>query len=221
MKKFRDYVSDIRYISRTQDNTLIFAQLYTMKKLLSFVSIILTLTLILSCQNSATDQQQISLEEITIDEIQKAYEEGRFSAKELVQAYLARIEKIDRNGPELNAIIQINPDAMNIAEQLDKERAEGRIRGPMHGIPVVLKDNIDTHDKMPCTAGAIPMKNSMPLQDAFIAKKLRKSGAIILAKANLSEWANFHSSYSSSGWSGLGGQTKNPYELSRNPCGSS
>ncbi|MEE9372974.1 MAG: amidase [Saprospiraceae bacterium] len=183
-----------------------------------FISIIL----IYSCSQPQNSMMTtIELEELTIDEIQKAYESGTYNATQLIQAYLNRIEDLDVNGPALNSIIMINPDALTIAAELDKERADGKVRGPMHGIPVILKDNIDTHDKMPCTAGARPMANAMPLQDAHIVKQLRAAGAIILAKANLSEWANFHSSYSSSGWSAIGGQTKNPYVLSRNPCGSS
>ena len=192
-----------------------------MRILCTFFGTIIGLFSITTCQQFSANDPHIELEEITIGAIQKAYETGHFTSKELVQAYLDRIEQIDNNGPNLNSIIQINPDVLEIAEQLDKEREGGKIRSPMHGIPVVLKDNIDTRDKMPCTAGARPMANSMPLQDAFIVRKLRESGAIILGKANLSEWANFHSTYSSSGWSALGGQTKNPYKLSRNPCGSS
>ena len=177
--------------------------------------------LIYSCNQPVELTSEIDLIELTIDQIQDAYANGEYTSVDLVKAYLDRIQEIDVNGPSLNSIIIVNPDALTIAQELDKEYSEGKIRGPMHGIPVVLKDNIDTHDKMPCTAGARQLANSMPLQDAFIVKRLREEGAIILAKANLSEWANFHSSYSSSGWSGLGGQTKNPYELSRNPCGSS
>ncbi len=177
--------------------------------------------LFLSCVSVENDIEYIELEELTIDQIQSDYADGEYNSVELVKAYLKRIEEIDVNGPSLNSIILVNPDALKIAEQLDREYKAGNIRGPMHGIPVVLKDNIDTNDEMPCTAGARQMANAMPLQDAHIVKQLRASGAIILAKANLSEWANFHSSYSSSGWSGLGGQTKNPYVLSRNPCGSS
>ncbi len=159
--------------------------------------------------------------EITIDEIRTSLENKEYSISQLTQFYLNRIEAIDKNGPKLNAVLTINPDAMTIAQQLDEEMEQGQIRGPLHGIPVLLKDNIDTHDKMPCTAGAIPMKNSFPLKDSPLASQLRDAGAVILGKTNLSEWANFHSSFSSSGWSGLGGQTNNPYELSRNPCGSS
>ena len=183
---------------------------------------LLLLTLILfSCRQMENVPSQIDLEELTIEQIQKSYADQNYTAVDLVKAYLDRIDEIDSNGPSLNSIILVNPDALAIAEELDREYAEGKIRGPMHGIPVVLKDNIDTHDKMPCTAGARQMANAMPLKDSYIVKRLREEGAIILAKANLSEWANFHSSYSSSGWSGLGGQTKNPYVLSRNPCGSS
>jgi len=159
--------------------------------------------------------------EITIQQIHTAYKNQTYSVTDLTQYYLDRIKEISDNGPELNAIIQINPEALDIAKQLDQEVKNGTTRGPLHGIPILLKDNIDTKDKMPCTAGATPMKNSFPLQDSKLAAQLRKEGAVILGKANLSEWANFHSEYSSSGWSALGGQTKNPYDLSRNPCGSS
>ncbi|GAG37062.1 unnamed protein product, partial [marine sediment metagenome] len=139
----------------------------------------------------------------------------------VVQAYLDRIEEIDKNGPAINSIIQVNPDVFQIAEELDIEMSEGKIRGPLHGIPVVLKDNIDTYDKMATTAGSRALMNSFPLKDSYIAKQLRDAGAIIIGKANLSEWANFRGELSTSGWSGVGGQTKNPYVLSRNPCGSS
>jgi len=180
--------------------------------------LMLIMTIIISCESQKTI---INLEELTIDDIQEAYAKGDYSIVDLTQAYLQRIEEIDQNGPTLNSVLTVNPDVMKIAQELDEERKKGKMRGPMHGIPILLKDNIDTHDQMPCTAGAIPMKDAKPLEDAFIVKKLRESGAVILGKANLSEWANFHSSYSSSGWSALGGQTKNPYKLSRNPCGSS
>lgn len=163
----------------------------------------------------------ISIEEITIPQIQTAYKNGDFSIQDLVQVYLDRIEAIDKNGPQLNSILTINPDALTIAAALDAELKAGKSRGPLHGIPIVLKDNIDTKDKMPTTAGARALQESFPLQDSKIAAQLRAAGAVILAKANLSEWANFHSNFSSSGWSGLGGQTHNPYDLSRNPCGSS
>lgn len=175
----------------------------------------ISLFLLIGCRNN------INIEEITIIQIQKAYQNGDYTITELVQAYLDRIDEIDKNGPALNSILQINPDVMQIAQELDKEMKNGQIRGPMHGIPVVLKDNIDTHDKMNTTAGSIALVNSKPLQDSWVAKKLRESGSVIIGKANLSEWANFHSNFSSSGWSAVGGQTKNPYDISRNPCGSS
>lgn len=177
--------------------------------------------IVLSCDSPRKDlYDRFNLEEITVEELQRGYEEGRFTTEQVVQAYLDRIEKIDRNGPALNSVRAVNPAARQIAARLDRERQEGRVRGPLHGVPVLLKDNIDTFD-MPTTAGSRFLEGSVPSEDAFIVKKLRDAGAVILGKTNLSEWANFHSSYSSSGWSGLGGQVKNPYVLSRNPCGSS
>lgn len=178
------------------------------------------------CQNPENQSPQsnlpsIDLEEITIDQIQAAYQNGDFTIQELVQAYLDRIDAIDVNGPGLNSMIELNPEALEIAATLDQEMADGNLRGPMHGIPVVLKDNIDTHDQMHNTAGSRAMIGSRPLQDSWVAQKLKASGAVLLGKANLSEWANFHSSFSSSGWSGHGGQTKNPFDPTRNPCGSS
>ncbi|HKK42794.1 MAG TPA: amidase [Bacteroidales bacterium] len=161
------------------------------------------------------------LEEMTIKELQEGYRTGKYKVTDIVAMYIDRINKIDKTGPALNSIIIINPDAMQIAGELDRELAEGKKRGPMHGIPVILKDNIDTHDKMPTTAGATALRNSFPSADSYLAGKLREAGAVILGKANLSEWANFRASVSSSGWSGIGGQTKNPYVLDRNPCGSS
>ena len=161
------------------------------------------------------------VEELSVKQLQQGYKEGKYSVKDVVTVYLDRIIEIDKNGPRLNSIIQVNPDALLIAEELDRELAAGKIRGPLHGIPVILKDNIDTHDRMPTTAGATALRNSFPKTDSYVAKKLREAGAIIIAKSNLSEWANFRSKISSSGWSGVGGQTKNPYILDRNPCGSS
>jgi amidase len=176
-----------------------------------------------SSGQQATEKQNVTieLEEITIADIQAAYAAGTYSIEELTQAYLNRIAAIDDAGPMLNSVIIVNPDALAIAAELDAELAAGNSRGPMHGIPVILKDNIDTHDKMPTTAGSRALANSFPLQDSHLAKQLRQAGAIILGKANLSEWANFRGEMSSSGWSGVGGQTKNPYVLTRNPCGSS
>ena len=160
--------------------------------------------------------------EMDITQIQQGYKEGKFTIKDVVQAYLDRIEEMDKNGPALHSIILVNPDALSIATALDKEMKQpGKAKGALFGIPVVLKDNIDTHDKMPCTAGSRALMNSYPLQDSYVAKQLRAAGAVIIAKSNLSEWANFRGQLSTSGWSGLGGLTKNPYVLSRNPCGSS
>ncbi len=161
------------------------------------------------------------LEELTIPQLQLGYQQGRYTIKQVVADYISRINAIDKRGPKLNSVIVVNPDALQIAEALDREWQAGRFRGPMHGIPVIIKDNIDTHDKMPNTAGSLALKNSLPLQDSYIVKKLRDAGAVIIAKANLSEWANFRAETSSSGWSGVGGQTNNPYVLDRNPCGSS
>jgi len=135
--------------------------------------------------------------------------------------YLERIERIDRRGPALNSVIETNPDAVSIAEALDRERKQGRVRGPLHGVPVLIKDNIDTADRMKTTAGSLALLGARPQQDAFIVQRLRDAGAVIIGKTNLSEWANFRSTHSSSGWSGRGGQTRNPYALDRNPCGSS
>ena len=162
-----------------------------------------------------------SLEEYTIDQLQEQYKNGTLTIQEVTQRYLDRIEAIDKNGPQLRSVIQVNPDAISIAKQLDEALKNGQARGPMHGIPVLLKDNIDTHDKMTTTAGSRALIGSHPLQDSWVAKSLREAGAIILGKANLSEWANFRGDLSSSGWSGVGGQVKNPYILDRNPCGSS
>lgn len=160
-----------------------------------------------------------NLEEITVTELQAAMTSGATTSKEIVKGYLARIAELN---PKLNAIIELNPDAIAIAEQLDNERKAGKVRGPMHGIPIVLKDNIDTADKMKTTAGSLALADApTPKEDAFIVKKLREAGAVILGKTNLSEWANYRSNFSSSGWSGRGGQTHNPYVLDRSPCGSS
>ncbi len=159
--------------------------------------------------------------EYTISDLQKGYEAGDFTIQDVTKAYLYRIEVIDDDGPELNAIISVNRDALAFAEELDKELQAGHIRSVLHGIPIVLKDNIDTQDKMPTTAGSRALKRSYRQQDSFVAKQLREVGAIIIGKANLSEWANFRGELSSSGWSAVGGQTKNPYITDRNPCGSS
>jgi len=188
--------------------------------------IIIFMIAIVACQPAAQKNQPIGIKkfpftEMTIVQMQQGYQNGEYTIKEVVQAYLDRIKTIDQKGPELHSIIIVNPDAIKIAEKLDQELHEGKSRGPLHGIPIVLKDNIDTHDKMPSTAGSRALLNSFPLKDSYIAKKLREAGAVIIGKANLSEWANFRGELSTSGWSGIGGQTKNPYDLSRNPCGSS
>jgi len=187
---------------------------------------IIGVSLFVGCMLPSSELQNNSDEdfqflEMDIKTIQKGYKNGSYTIKEVVQAYLDRIKSIDRNGPTLNSVIQVNPDAIQIAEALDNELKEGLSRGPMHGVVVLLKDNIDTHDKMPTTAGSRALMNSYPLQDSHVTKLLRESGAVILGKANLSEWANFRGELSSSGWSGIGGQTNNPYVLDRNPCGSS
>ena len=161
------------------------------------------------------------LEEITITELQDGMKSGRFTARSLVEKYTKRIEDIDKRGPAVNAIIEMNPDALSIAQELDRERKTKGPRGPLHGIPVLIKDNINTADRMMTTAGSLALVGSKPAKDAFVAQKLRAAGAVILGKTNLSEWANIRSSHSTSGWSGRGGLTKNPYALNRNPCGSS
>jgi amidase len=163
------------------------------------------------------------LDEITISDLQDGMKSGKFTARSLVEKYSARIEEIDKDkhGPAINSILELNPDALSIADALDEERKAKGPRGPMHGIPVLIKDNIDTADRMMTTAGSLALVGSKPMQDSYVAQKLRSAGAVILGKTNLSEWANIRSSHSTSGWSGRGGLTKNPYALDRNPCGSS
>lgn len=161
------------------------------------------------------------LDEITIDELQNGMKSGKYTSEKITQMYLDRVNQIDKNGPTLNSVIQWNPDALKIARQMDKERASGKVRGPLHGIPIMIKDNIDTADKMMTTAGALAMIGNYAPKDSFVAQKLREAGMVIVAKTNLSEWANFRSTHSSSGWSGRGRQTRNPNVLSRSPCGSS
>jgi amidase len=173
------------------------------------------------CTASAPEIKPFELDEITIADLQAGMASGKFTARSITEKYLARIEEIDKQGPALNSVIEINPDALAIADALDQERKANHLRGPMHGIPVLIKDNIDTADRMQTTAGSLALLGSKPTRDSFVAQKLRESGAVILGKTNLSEWANIRSSHSSSGWSGRGGQTTNPYALDRNPCGSS
>lgn len=169
----------------------------------------------------AQEPTRFPFEERSIAELQAGLQSGAYTSAELVAAYLARIAQIDRQGPTLRSLININPDAPAIAAQLDAERRRGKVRGPLHGIPIILKDNIETADAMPTTAGSLALAQYQAAQDAFIAQRLRAAGAIVLAKANLSEWANFRSTRASSGWSGIGGQVRNPYALDRTPCGSS
>jgi amidase len=159
--------------------------------------------------------------EFDIASLQQAMQRGETTSRALVRHYLDRIEAIDRNGPELRAILELNPEALAIADALDDERRRSGPRGPLHGIPVVLKANIDTGDRMNTSAGSLALAMHRAPDDAFLVERLRQQGAVILGKANLSEWANFRSTHSSSGWSSLGGQTKNPYDPLRNPCGSS
>ncbi len=163
----------------------------------------------------------IDLEEATIADLQRGMASGAVTAAALTAAYLQRIEAIDRSGPTLRSVIELNPDAVAIAERMDAERKGGRVRGPLHGIPVLIKDNIATHDRMSTTAGSLALDGVIAPRDAFLVGRLRAAGAVILGKTNLSEWANFRSTRSSSGWSGRGGQCRNPYALDRNPCGSS
>jgi amidase len=160
-------------------------------------------------------------DEMTVTEMEEGMASGRFTAHSLTDKYLARIESIDKHGPAINSVIEVNPDAISIAKALDKERKQKHVRGPLHGIPVLIKDNIDTADRMMTTAGSLALVGSKPPKDSMVAQKLREAGAVILGKTNLSEWANIRSGQSTSGWSGRGGQTKNPYVLDRNPCGSS
>lgn len=170
-------------------------------------------------------------DEATIAGLRQAMDAGKLTSRALTEAYLKRIDSIDRaqagdragadSGPRLNSVIEVNPEALAIAEQLDRDRKNGVTRGPLHGIPILIKDNIDTADRMKTSAGSLALAAWTPAQDATVAERLRRAGAVILGKTNLSEWANFRSERSTSGWSGRGGQTRNPYALDRNPCGSS
>ncbi|HET9407928.1 MAG TPA: amidase [Candidatus Sulfotelmatobacter sp.] len=167
------------------------------------------------------DVSPFELDEITISELQDGMKSGKFTAQSLVEKYTNRIHETDKSGPAVNSVIELNPDAMSIAASLDQERQAKGARGPLHGIPILIKDNIDTADKMMTTAGSLALVGSKPPKDSFVAQRLRAAGAVILGKTNLSEWANIRSLHSTSGWSGRGGLTKNPYALDRNPCGSS
>jgi amidase len=160
-------------------------------------------------------------DEATVSGLQTGMASGKYTARSLAEKYLARIEEVDKHGPALNSVIEINPDALSIAASLDSERKQKGARGPLHGIPVLIKDNIDTADRMLTTAGSLALVGSRPARDSFVVQKLREAGTVILGKTNLSEWANIRSSHSTSGWSGRGGLTKNPYVFDRNACGSS
>jgi len=166
-------------------------------------------------------KKDFEFDEITIDDLQKGFLSGQYSSRSLAEKYLARIQEIDKAGPMVNSLIELNPEALQIADALDQERRAKGPRGPLHGVPVLIKDNIDTGDRMNTTAGSLALLGSRPANDAFVAAQLRNAGAVILGKTNLSEWANIRCSHSTSGWSGRGGLTRNPYALDRNPCGSS
>jgi amidase len=194
----------------------------------AFVGITLPFLSILACdlgtasrKMNAFSTSAFELGEFTIEALQKAVAEGRYSYRSIASLFLDRIRQIDQGGPKLNSVIELNPDALTIAEMMDKERKNGKIRGRLHGIPVLIKDNIDTGDKMQTTAGSLALLGNFADRDAFLVARLREAGAVILGKTNLSEWANFRSTRSVSGWSSRGGQTLNPYILDRSPCGSS
>ncbi len=184
-----------------------------------------------SCNSNSSETQKplatdviapdFELNEENIESLSGKISSGKYSSEQITKLYLDRINEIDKKGPSLNSVIELNPDALSIARSLDEERKSGKVRGPLHGIPILIKDNINTGDKMQTTAGALAMKGHIASNDAFVVKKLREAGAVIIGKTNLSEWANFRSSHSCSGWSSRGGQTKNPYILDHNPCGSS
>src|SRR5438876_549878 len=175
----------------------------------------------LATSTRAPDVKPFELDEMTIADLQAGMSSGKFTARSITEKYLTRIEAIDKQGPAINSVLELNTDALAMADNLDKERKDKGTRGPLHGIPILIKDNIDTADSMETTSGSLALLGSRCTRDAFVVQKLRQAGAVILGKTNLSEWANIRSSHSTSGWSGRGGQTKNPYALDRNPCGSS
>lgn len=170
---------------------------------------------------AAPRAKTFELDEMTIAELQDGMKRGQYTASSLAEKYLSRIREIDKSGPAIHSVIELNPETPAIARQLDRERQAQGPRGPLHGIPVLIKDNIGTHDRMQTTAGSLALLGALPPHDSFVARKLREAGALILGKTNLSEWANWRSTHSTSGWSGRGGLTRNPYALDRNPCGSS
>jgi amidase len=195
-----------------------------MTKSIKYAILIFCITV--SCESRVSQEidekrEDFEFMEMDIIQLQQGYADGLYTVSDVVGAYIDRIDAIDSNGPELNSIIMVNPDALEIARLLDEKLLKGGAEGRLFGVPVLLKDNIDTSDKMPATAGSRALINSFPSEDSYVARKLREAGAVIIGKSNLSEWANFRGELSTSGWSGLGGQTKNPYVLDRNPCGSS
>ncbi len=192
----------------------------------------LTSALAISCNSNPLNNKEedkktekpsenFALSEITVTELQDKVQKGEYTYEQITDMYLQRIDELDKKGPAINAIIELNPDAKNFAKEMDRERKNGKIRSPLQGIPVLIKDNIDTADKMKTSAGSLALATSIALNDSFVAQRLREAGAVILGKTNLSEWANIRSNHSTSGWSGRGGLTKNPYALDRNACGSS
>ena len=186
-----------------------------------FIYLLSTSSAATSVSVAAATRDKFQWLEASIPELQRAMSSGNLSSVALTKAYLRRIDELDRKGPGINSVIELNPDALDIARERDRERKRKELRGPMHGIPVLLKDNIDTADKMLTTAGSLALVGSRPTRDAFLVQRLRDAGAVILGKTNLSEWANFRSSRSTSGWSARGGLTRNPYALDRNTSGSS
>ncbi len=177
--------------------------------------------LLLPAARAASAAESFDLEEATLTDLQVGFGSGKYTARTVAEWYLARIDSLDKKGPKVNSVIELNPDALSIADELDRERASKGARGPLHGVPVLIKDNIDTADRMMTTAGSLALEGSIAARDSAVAGRLRAAGAVILGKTNLSEWANFRSSHSISGWSGRGRQTLNPYALDRNPSGSS
>ena len=178
-------------------------------------------TLLAASAARALSGQSISLEEATLGDLEQGFRAGRYTSRAVTEWYLARIASLDKNGPSVHSVIELNPEGLAVADGLDRERSAKGPRGPLHGVPVLIKDNIDTADRMSTTAGSLALAGSIAARDAFVVERLRAAGAVILGKTNLSEWANFRSTHSVSGWSGRGGQTRNPYALDRNPSGSS
>ena len=183
------------------------------------VAVALILPVSFQAQTPASDN--FELNEATVEQLQQWMSSGHYTSRRLVDLYLDRIAAIDKSGPTLQSVIELNPDARSIADDLDRERQTKGPRGPLHGIPILIKDNMDTGDKMATSAGSLALEHSIAAEDAFVVRQLRAAGVVILGKTNLSEWANFRSTKSTSGWSARGGQVKNPYALDRNPCGSS